>query len=89
MRTKALIAGVAALLLATGAAYADKKPLTPKQAREYRLLISAGITKKDAERVVRDPGVKKGEWGWTCSDDKEAVRVKGGGVKYKNNVVCE
>jgi hypothetical protein len=68
--------------------YASTKPLTPKQTREYRLLISAGITKKDAKRVVRDPGVKKGEWGWDC-DNKTAVRVRGAGAKYGSNVVCE
>ena len=88
MRTKALIAGIAALLLTTGAAHADKKPLTPKQAREYKALVSAGIPKKDAKRVVRDPGVKKDEWGWVC-DGKEAVCVRGEGTKYKKNVVCE
>jgi hypothetical protein len=68
-----------------------------KSLGEYKALIGAGITKKDAARVVRDPGVKKGEWGWTC-EDMMAVRVKADGapgypisslVKYKNNVVCE
>ena len=68
--------------------YASTKPLTPKQAREYKALISAGIPKKDAKRVVRDPGVKKGEWGWDC-DNKTAVRVRGAGAKYGSNVVCE
>jgi hypothetical protein len=134
---KTLLAGVAALLLATGTAYAQsgyrpnydpkahewqspetgydepvygpswegctrahvntlsKKPLTPKQTREYKALIGIGITKKDAARVARDPGVKKGEWGWVCDDDKTAICVRGevaireGARKYKNNVVCE
>jgi hypothetical protein len=93
---KLLLTGIAVLFLATGTAHA-KKPLTPKQVKEYKALIGAGITKKDAARVVRDPGVKKGEWGWTC-EDMMAVRVKADGapgypisslVKYKNNVVCE
>jgi hypothetical protein len=132
---KILLASIAALFLATGAAHAQyrpnydpkahewqspetgynepvygpswegcthantlsKKPLTPKQVKEYKALRSIGITKKDAARVARDPGVKKGGWGWTC-EDKMAVCVKADGasgypiaslVKYKNNVVCE
>jgi hypothetical protein len=127
---KTLLAGIAALFLATGTAYAQsgyrpnydpkahewqspetgydepvygpswegctrahvntlsKKPLTPSQVREYKALIGAGIPKQDAARVVRDPGVKKGEWGWVC-DGKEAVCVRGEGRKYKKNVVCE
>jgi hypothetical protein len=134
---KALLAGVAALLLATGTAHAQssyrpnydpkahewqssqtgynepvygpswegctqardnglsKKPLTPKQIREYKALIGIGITKKDAARVVRDPGVKKGEWGWTrvggASEGTMCVKNEGSErlMKYRNNVVIE
>jgi hypothetical protein len=87
---KVLLTGVAALFLATGAAHAGK-PLTPKQVREYKALRSIGITKKDARQVVRDPGVKKGEWGWVCENPESGklIRVRGQGAKYKNNAVCE
>ena len=92
---KALLTGIAALLLATGAA--NTKPLTPKQVREYKALRSIGITKKDARQVVRDPGVKKGEWGWYCeggeslpermkATDTKVARTL---TKYRKNAVCE
>jgi hypothetical protein len=128
MRTKLFLTGIAALLLATGAAHAatpgeglvcsreemradfeactkklneayardqrvplpHRRPLTPKQARSYKELRSIGLTKKDAARVARDPGVKKNQWGWGCTDEGRTLeRVKGGGAKYKTNAVCE
>jgi hypothetical protein len=73
----------------------SKKPLTPKQVREYRALRSIGIDKKDAAQVVRDPGVKKGEWGWTrvggASEGVMCVKNEGSErlMKYRNNVVIE
>jgi hypothetical protein len=83
----ALLTGIAALFLATGAM---AKPLTPSQVRTYQDLIGIGITKKDAERVARDPGVKKGEWGWVCEGGGgKLMRVRGKGAKHKNNAVCE
>ena len=89
MRTKLFLTSIAALLLVTGAAHA--KPLTPKQVREYKALRSIGITKKDARQVVRDPGVKKGEWGWVCEVDPviRVYKVRDAGSKYKRNAVCE
>ena len=85
-----LLAGIAALLLATGTAHA-KKPLTPKQIKSYKELRGIGLTKKDAAQVARDPGVKKSEWGWVCEVDPviKMHRIKGGGAKYKKNAVCE
>jgi hypothetical protein len=76
----------AALLLMTGAAHA----LTPKQ-QAYKELRSLGISKKDAVRIVRDPGVKKNEWGWVCEVDPvvKQYRVKGSGARYKRNALCE
>jgi hypothetical protein len=68
-----------------------KKPLTLKQIKDYKDLRSIGISKKEARRVARDPGVKKGEWGWICEVDP-AIRVykaPGVGAKYKRNAVCE
>jgi hypothetical protein len=73
----------------------SKKPLTSKQARTYKELRSIGITKKDAAQVARDPGVKKGEWGWTrvggASEGVMCVRQEGSErlMKYRNNVVVE
>jgi len=86
---KMLLASVAALFLATGAAHT--KPLTQKQIREYKALIGIGLTKKDAAQVARDPVVKKNEWGWSCDGgpDSKLIRVKGAGYKYKKNAVCE
>jgi hypothetical protein len=54
------------LALAAPAQAHSVKPLTPSQVQTYQDLIDIGITKKDAERVARDPGVKEGEWGWVC-----------------------
>jgi hypothetical protein len=73
----------------------NAKPLTPRQVRDYKALRSIGITKKDAARVVRDPGVKKGEWGWdrAGSASEGVICVKKNGsewlMKYRNNVVVE
>jgi len=75
---------------------ARRKPLTRKQFQAYKALRSIGSTKEDAARVARDPGVKKGEWGWDCepvsgpiyrvkSDGQEPYRI----MKYRQNVVCE
>jgi hypothetical protein len=36
-----------------------QRPLTPKHTRAYKELRSIGLTKKDAARVARDPGIKK------------------------------
>jgi hypothetical protein len=80
------------LTLETGRA---KKPLTPRQAAIYKDLRSIGITKKDAAQVARDPGVKKGEWGWTrvggASEGVMCVKNEGSErlMKYRNNVVIE
>jgi hypothetical protein len=90
------LTSVAALLLATGTAHA-KKPLTPSQVRTYKALRGIGITKEDAARVARDPGVKKGEWGWFCaSGESLPERLKNDGTplgkslaKYRKNAVCE
>ena len=86
--TKTLLIGIAALLLQSTA---NAKPLTPKQVQDYKALRSIGITKRDARRVVRDPGVKKGEWGWVCEVDPaiRVYKVPGEGSKYKRNAVCE
>jgi len=82
-----LLASVAALVLLSAA---NAKPLTPKQVREYKALRSIGITKKDSRQVARDPGVKKGEWGWVCEGGGSSpIRVKGEGAKYRKNAVCE
>jgi hypothetical protein len=73
----------------------SKKPLTPKQVRVYKDLRSIGITKKDAAQVARDPGVKKGEWGWTrvggASEGVMCMKQNGFErlMKYRNNVVVE
>jgi hypothetical protein len=71
----------------------SNKPLTQKQFREYKELRRIGLTKKDAAQAARDPGVKKGEWGWTQGGDKGAMCVKKEGSewlsKYRNNVVVE
>ena len=66
------------------------RPLTRKQTRAYKELRSIGLSKRDAGRVARDPGVKKNEWGWGCTDEGRTLeRVKGSGAKYKTNAVCE
>jgi hypothetical protein len=88
MRTL-LLAGIAALFLATGTAHAAK--LTPKQRHDFDQFRSIGISKKEAKQAARDPGVKKNEWGWTCENPEtgELRRVKGSGARYKRNAVCE
>ena len=97
MRARALLTGIAALFLwQPGTAHA-KKPLTPKQVREYKALRSIGITKKDARQVVRDPGVRKGEWGWYCESGESLpermkaidTKVARTLTKYRKNAVCE
>ena len=86
---KLVATAVLALSLVSTSALAGK-PLTPKQLEAYRSLVDAGIDKKDALSVARDPGVKKNEWGWTCDgEDKTVIRVKGEGARYKRNAVCE
>jgi hypothetical protein len=78
---------------------ASNKPLTRKQFRTYKELRSIHIPKEDAAQVARDPGVKKGEWGWAW-DGEESGNVKcvkadgsvwhpGNLMKYRNNVVVE
>jgi hypothetical protein len=113
---KVFLTSVTALFLVTGTAHARKEgciqtlapsptnPLTSKQLRAYKELRSIGITKKDAARVVRDPGVKKGEWGWvragSASEGVMCVKNEEGALKeiyvhpeeimkYRNNVVVE
>ena len=86
---KLLLTSVAALFLATGTAHAGSGYKSC-----YRGLRSAGITKTDARRVCRDPGVKPGEYGWVCGPDKGAIRIKAQvkgekPVRYQRNVVCE
>jgi hypothetical protein len=93
---KLFLSGIAVLFLSTGTAHAEK-PLTPKQTRTYKELRSIGLTKKDAAQVARDPGVKKGEWGWYCEGGEsfpmrmKAVDTKVAStlVKYRKNAVCE
>jgi hypothetical protein len=71
------------------------KPFTPKQLWTYKELLKAGLSEKDAAQAARDPGVKKGEWGWTQGDDDsgnpKCVKKEGSEwlAKYKNNVVVE
>jgi hypothetical protein len=66
------------------------KPFTAKQRQQYKTLRDAGLTKRDARQVARDPGVKKNEWGWACeSAGGPVVRMKGEGSKYRKNAVCE
>ena len=78
-------------ILATGATHALAKPLTPKQARTYKDLRSVGLTKRDAAQAARDPGVKKGKWGWVCENPESGklIRMRGQAAKYKTNAVCE
>jgi hypothetical protein len=75
----------------------SNKPLTQEQMRVYKALRGIGLSKEDSARVARDPGVKKGEWGWMgngVNGPVECVRNDGsegsqGLMKYKNNVVVE
>jgi hypothetical protein len=84
-----LLTGIAALFLATGTTHAGSDYQSC-----YRGLRSGGITKTDARRVCLDPGVKPGEYGWVCGDDKKPVRIKAQEngekpMRYQRNVVCE
>jgi hypothetical protein len=83
------LASIAALFLATGTAHAAK--LTAKQRYMFNQYRSIGISKEEAKQAVRDPGVKKNEWGWECVNPEtgELRRVKGRGARYKRNTVCE
>jgi hypothetical protein len=68
------------------------KPLTPKQFQFYKDPRRIGIGKKDARQVARDPGVKEGQWGWSC-ESMQLVYTKatraGELTKYAKNAVCE
>jgi hypothetical protein len=80
---------IGGLLLPVPASATDRK-LTPDQLHTFNQLIGIGLTKKDAERVARDPGVKKNEWGWVCEGGGgNLIRQKGSGARYKRNAVCE
>ena len=80
---KVLLAGVAALSLATGTAHADDKPCV-------RELLGIGLTKADAKRACDDQ-VKPNEYGWVCENPETGKlhREKGKGTRRKSNAVCE
>jgi len=83
--TKALLTGVAALLLATGTAHA----------KSYRACVRGEVGevfgRKQAKRICNPANyVKPPRLGWVCEVDPEIKIYKApGGAKRRRDAICE